>query len=550
MERIIKLYLLAIISLMSQSTYSQVLIGDANNDGDVSISDISTIVHHILGNSPQPFNSSAADYNSDGFITISDIFEIVKHILNTESSIQLVKKNSKITVTSGEFTIIATLNKIDAGDYYNGNPVFNFTYLKHNPTKKTYYMKDDIAPVHVLNGTIGANHGLLCYRAKIENHGLTNRDVGTAWIHTNGTKYYLLRIIDKNNIQMISENKRTTISPKFVSLTKGNITDGLRQFTISSTSSTQLWPSDVVESRQVILDGYLDVTNADGTFHCNTLEIREKYYVCDPIAVIDSLISHVGNNNPPSFNAEKLLTIENTYRFLPGNNTLVFSTVTSHRNMAFDNIMFTQSLLGAVTQSQYYIPNSLPINGYDFRKPLMVEWSDSIPKIYTTNKLMADPNNPVNRILTYSNNFAFAMGFLPINGVGENLGNYTNNTFEIRFNSGKIYPHGVDRKVGNSFLNGQRYSAAMYRALIPYSSRNGDRMSMYHFDVDGEEYLYVDYSQSMYDHIDIGSSFNGRKIEPIENVNTQVINNIYNDGFDIKADYIENETCYAVVRIR
>ena len=90
----------------------------------------------------------------------------------------------------------------------------------------------------------------------------------------------------------------------------------------------------------------------------------------------------------------------------------------------------------------------------------------------------------------------------------------------------------------------------MYRALIPYSSRIGNRMSMYHFNVDGEEYVYVDYSQSMDDHIDIGSSFNGKTIEPIETVNTQVVDNMYHDGLDIKADYIEGETCYAVVRIR
>ena len=149
-----------------------------------------------------------------------------------------------------------------------------------------------------------------------------------------------------------------------------------------------------------------------------------------------------------------------------------------------------------------------------------------------------------------ANNFAFAIGFLPIYGVGQDLKNFTNRTFEIRNNSGKIYPHGVDTKIGKVLEENQSYSAAMYRALIPYSSRIGNRMSMYHFNVDGEEYVYVDYSQSMDDHIDIGSSFNGKTIEPVETVNTQVVDNMYYDGFDIKADYIEGETCYAVVRIR
>lgn len=550
MERRIKLFFLVMASLMSQSICSQVLIGDANNDGIVSISDVSSIVDHILGATPQTFNTDAADYNNDGTITIADVSEIVEFILNIEPSIQVVKERKNITLTSGDFTITAKLGNNNANNYYDVNSVFNFKHLYYNPTKTRYYMGDDIAPVHVLNYTLGANHGLTCYFANIENHGLENKDVGTAWTHDDGTVYYILRIVDSNTIQMISENRGSVISPKFVSLKKGNITDGLRQLTITSVSASQLKPSDFVEDQQIILDGYWDITKADGTFHCNTLEIREKYYVCDPIAVIDSLISHVGNDNPPSFHADKLLTIENTYRFLPGNNILVFSTVTSHRKMDFDNMMFTQSSLGDVTNAQYYIPNSLPIKGYDFRKPLTVEWSSSIPKIYTTNSLMADPDNPVNRVLAYSNNFAFAIGFLPIYGVGQDLKNFTNRTFEIRNNSGKIYPHGVDTKIGKVLEENQSYSAAMYRALIPYSSRIGNRMSMYHFNVDGEEYVYVDYSQSMDDHIDIGSSFNGKTIEPIETVNTQVVNNMYHDGFDIKADYIEGETCYAVVRIR
>lgn len=91
MEKGIIYFLLTMASIfMCQSACSQVLIGDANNDGNVSVADISTVISHILGESPQTFNADAADYNSDGTITITDISEIVKHILTTESSIHLI----------------------------------------------------------------------------------------------------------------------------------------------------------------------------------------------------------------------------------------------------------------------------------------------------------------------------------------------------------------------------------------------------------------------------------------------------------------------------
>lgn len=57
--------------------------GDANEDGAVDVSDITTIAAYILGQNPSPFNAGNADVNSDNSIDVSDITATAGMILGT-----------------------------------------------------------------------------------------------------------------------------------------------------------------------------------------------------------------------------------------------------------------------------------------------------------------------------------------------------------------------------------------------------------------------------------------------------------------------------------
>lgn len=58
-----------------------VLIGDANDDGVVDVTDVAMIVNYILGKTPAGFNEINADANGDGSITIEDVVQVVNIIL-------------------------------------------------------------------------------------------------------------------------------------------------------------------------------------------------------------------------------------------------------------------------------------------------------------------------------------------------------------------------------------------------------------------------------------------------------------------------------------
>ena len=58
-----------------------ITLGDVNDDGDVSISDVTSLVNYLLGVTSTQFNASAADVNNDGKVTVADVAALIDLIL-------------------------------------------------------------------------------------------------------------------------------------------------------------------------------------------------------------------------------------------------------------------------------------------------------------------------------------------------------------------------------------------------------------------------------------------------------------------------------------
>lgn len=58
------------------------IMGDANSDDLVNVTDITTIINYILGNTPENFNFDAADCTPDSIINVSDITMVINLILS------------------------------------------------------------------------------------------------------------------------------------------------------------------------------------------------------------------------------------------------------------------------------------------------------------------------------------------------------------------------------------------------------------------------------------------------------------------------------------
>lgn len=75
------------------------LLGDANNDGNVDVIDITTLIDAIMDNDPDPFEFYAADINGDGVINVIDITGLIDIIMNDTESIVLRSKHRDAHIT-------------------------------------------------------------------------------------------------------------------------------------------------------------------------------------------------------------------------------------------------------------------------------------------------------------------------------------------------------------------------------------------------------------------------------------------------------------------
>ena len=79
------------VSSITTMTSGPIVIGDANCDGSVSVTDIAVVVNHILQLGNDQFNKYSADANGDGDVTVTDIGIIVDMILGKNNpSVKMV----------------------------------------------------------------------------------------------------------------------------------------------------------------------------------------------------------------------------------------------------------------------------------------------------------------------------------------------------------------------------------------------------------------------------------------------------------------------------
>lgn len=72
------------IDALSNVTVTNIIKGDVNNDGIVTVSDVVTTARYILNYNPEPFVFEAADMNGDNKITITDVVKIANLILDQD----------------------------------------------------------------------------------------------------------------------------------------------------------------------------------------------------------------------------------------------------------------------------------------------------------------------------------------------------------------------------------------------------------------------------------------------------------------------------------
>ena len=90
MKRIITISLLSCLCLVGAFPK---YIGDLNNDGGITISDVTLLVNIILGQTTE-YDAAIADVNGDGTVTITDVTMLTNMILSGEAPKELYEADT------------------------------------------------------------------------------------------------------------------------------------------------------------------------------------------------------------------------------------------------------------------------------------------------------------------------------------------------------------------------------------------------------------------------------------------------------------------------
>lgn len=321
----------------------------------------------------------------------------------------------------------------------------------------TYGHSDDVAPMHIQNATIGANHG---WRADVLNspaHGLTNENIGEDWDTSDGNIWTVMKINDADNFTVIKKSNNlffhdnngfSTIKP----LTRDGVT-----LTIADKKGIQYYPSVKHISRDLFVDDKLILGNK--VSKGNKVTLVEEYDILNR----ESLRANVTNIDK----ALASVNVKNSYEFVSNGASYVFAKYKINHPIIFKNIMAAQAIM--LNKSGYfYAPKLLPFkDGVDLRKLTLYSALNTKSRFFT-NDLWETGKVP-NRVTTYTADKTKAMmiGILTDRGVGKSLTDYTFDTFEIRGNTGKIYPHPVSSSaIGGQLQGGEEFDIAMFRAYF------------------------------------------------------------------------------------
>lgn len=490
------------------------------------------------------------DKGNDAVATIEDVKNIAaQQAVDPDAILSYSVSPGQLTVTYPEGSITGRVNE-DRG--FSGNSMFDL--VNYNLKGVATANGDDVAPQHIYGTTLGANHGNPAYRvATATAHGLDNTAIGTEWVNGDGTKFYVMRIIDADTIGFLSENTGTVEAPTFVNLTAGTLTKGASTLDITAVTSAQLYPSLGVVAQKVVRDGIAVITEETGK--AQYLDIVETYEIYDPVSVLEAVKGRAGTSAPADFTGAPSVRVKNLYRFLPNMAVVVIQDVRYLAAIKFSDIMTSQAIiLGGLNDmnTKYYVPNGAADGVYDFRKPAAFNWTADNPSYYGIVATAPDPNNPPHRVVMYRGDLGFMITYMTDRGAGKDIPGHTARTFEIRNNTGKIYPHPVDSLVGDTTAVDQFHTIAMARVYCDLSvARVGNRLSVFHFAYEGTEYVYLDYSGDMTDTVNLAKdALNGKTVTVASSKNATLETDQYNDGFTVKATYVEGETCFIELTIK
>lgn len=314
---------------------------------------------------------------------------------------------------------------------------------------------DDAPPVKYNNTYIGGNHGA-AFAKKITavGHGKTVADIGSQWVSAAAVTFYIIRIVDADNIWVLSNNtganaerwsfNTTLAAPAALTHVAGATNTATINFTASVTQ--QIFPAVQNLSRKIYKNGTQELT-VDGVYDVNHVSIVESYGIANVAAMLDYLIAGRPWASTPDLNSSSIATqvsIAHTYTIRENGSmtvdgrfenlqTIGLSTSDGYVGFVQSNPIGWQSG-GNVETLNYYVPRVAPIVGsvktWDF-DGCEVIFPATVELIGFPAATWDSATNPPDRMAQFVTTTAtgvktrgYVMGYSRLSGAGADMDNY------------------------------------------------------------------------------------------------------------------------------
>lgn len=489
------------------------------------------------------------DYECLPYELIDKLKELENKSCNN-SNFKIIKKDNDFFLISDwneNENLVQTLSITS-----QNNGLFNFgvigTIDKNivNPEIKDIKVKkscvDDIAPPNINGVYIGANHGFSkVYNITCHNHNKTVSDIGSEWIDSTGTKFYIIKIVDINTLQIISENKGQS-KWDFIEV-NGNLTHSKNatnknEIIITNKIASQWYPSIKNREINIMIDNR--VVNHNGTYLGSELIVEESYYINDVTSTLDYFKNNVGRDIDISraLSIDNVARIFNKYIFQSNGACVIEGKFEAIKDIDLGYIGFTQSIapINSGAKLMEYIPNTIEVNGKNFSKIVDITSPSSIN---ITSEYWESKDNPPSRFCQLVNNnvnvFGFSYGY-------ESRAKKVSNALNI-FTTNKNYPHYID---GGVLKKNEIVKTKCFRCPINYNlDDEATNISWYN---NGDSIiLMVDYHKNVNKSLELGIDFYDKNIEILDSKNFELLTSKIEKTIDFN---ISNNYGYAILKIK
>lgn len=413
------------------------------------------------------------------------------------------------------YKVVHTLTHSDGCSLSRNEPFewLNTSLSAKNPNDlehPSFYISHstDESPASVINGgIIGGNHGHPCTINVISyEHGKTLADVGSTYVDDEGTVFTILRVVNEDTLNLVSENiGESENNYNFKLSVVGNLkyrSDGENVSDINvceQQSKVFLLRATLFTKRNIVAikDGKRKITL--GTEDCDDGELIENYLIINPATVAPALTAERpkgGYKHTPDLArcGKPMLSVEQTSHFYADGSITIEFNVKKLADVNFSRylgVMYQEKLDvfgGGIHRCLPKLkPFTTPEGTFDFSSPYPLR-GEAFPESYSPKLTECkDPNSPFDRIVDYfrdkdgKDRLGFACGFLPVyDGRPEIRKNLLNSVIHI-YKTRKAYPN---------FATGDldSFKGVAYRKYFDPEQR----ASVYSIPFENKKYIYFD----------------------------------------------------------